>query len=90
LVVNGKAVGKYTPDFSYYEAGNYVCEDTKGVKTEAFALRAKLFQALYPDIELRVNGVAAKRPKALKPPKPKFIARKIALRHKRDSKGYSA
>jgi hypothetical protein len=68
LVVNGELIGKYTPDFSYYDAGNYVCEDTKGVRTEAFALRAKLFQALYPDIELRVNGIAAKRPK---PPKSK-------------------
>ena len=64
LVVNGLKIGAYTPDFLYIEGQKWVAEDTKGVKTEAFALRAKLFQALHPHIELRVNGIAAKALKA--------------------------
>ena len=63
LIVNGCKVAKYTPDFSYQENRVYVVEDTKGFKARDFAIRSKLFQALHPDIELRINGVAAKRPK---------------------------
>ena len=74
LIVNGAKVGTFTPDFGYAENGRGVdvVDDTKGVLTEAFNLRAKLFQALYPDIELRINGVAAKRPKGA----PEWLPRK--------------
>lgn len=82
LVVNGVKVGTYTPDFSYHENGKYIAEDTKGgYRREAFALRAKLFQATHPDIELRINGIAAKRPKSVAldaqiTPEPEWVLRK--------------
>ncbi len=60
----GQHIGFYTPDFLYVERGKQIAEDTKGVKTEAFQLRSKVFMALFPTIELRINGVASKRPKA--------------------------
>jgi hypothetical protein len=44
----------YTPDFTYVEGGKRVAVDVKGVETESFRLRAKLFRARYPDIDLRV------------------------------------
>ena len=84
LVINGHKIGTYTPDFSYLDGGTAVAEDTKGgYRREAFALRAKVFQALYPNIELRINGEPAKRPKH------NWTARKTTLRHLPDSKGYS-
>lgn len=45
---------QYRPDFSYVEKGRKVVEDVKGVIVRDFPLRAALFQALWPDIELRV------------------------------------
>ena len=54
FVVNGKKVCTYVSDFGYFEAGNMVVEDVKGVKTDAFRIKAKLFAALYPHIELRI------------------------------------
>jgi hypothetical protein len=74
LVVNGSLVGTYTPDFAYWENSKHVCEETKGVRTEAFNLRAKLFQALHPHIELRINGIAAKRPKPISEAKARAAA----------------
>lgn len=62
FVVNGSKVkmgngqfARYTPDFEYMENGQLVAEDTKGFKTEAFALRAALFRHCFPHIELRVT-----------------------------------
>ncbi len=46
----------YAADFAYTEDGKTVAEDVKGVKTEAFKLKAKLFEFRYPEIELRVVG----------------------------------
>lgn len=66
LVVSGLKVGSITLDFGFFENGQYVVDDRKGVKPRDWPLRSKLFMALNPDIELRVNGVAAKTPK---PPK---------------------
>jgi hypothetical protein len=54
------AVGKrfpaahYTPDFRYHENGKVICEDVKGMVTDASNLRMKLFRYRYRDIELRV------------------------------------
>jgi hypothetical protein len=45
---------RYRPDFSYIEHGNVVVEDVKGIVVRDFPLRAALFRACYPDIELRV------------------------------------
>lgn len=49
LVVNGLLVCTYVADFSfvYTKSGNEVIEDTKGVKTKDFIIKAKLFHALY-------------------------------------------
>lgn len=48
LVVNGVTVGTYVADFRYTEAdGGIVVEDSKGVRTPVYRLKAKLMQALY-------------------------------------------
>ena len=54
LKVNGQMVGRYSPDFSYFENGRQIVDDVKGVITEAASLRMRLFQACHPDIELRI------------------------------------
>ena len=52
---NGRRAG-YKPDFGYTERGSDVVEDIKSdaTITEAFTLRATLFRALFPAVELRV------------------------------------
>lgn len=53
LIVNGRHVAYYTADSTYYRDGKKVVEDVKSPSTarnEAYRLRSKLFQALYPDI----------------------------------------
>ena len=50
IVVNGVKVGFMKPDFEYYDtkADRVRTEDVKGAKpTEAWALKAKIFKALY-------------------------------------------
>lgn len=47
IVVNGKKVCKYIADFTYIENGKLVVEDTKGMRTPLFKLKAKLFEAIY-------------------------------------------
>lgn len=51
---NGRRVG-FTPDFRYWDrlSGTQIVEDAKGVRTEAYVLRAAIFRALHPDIVLR-------------------------------------
>lgn len=46
---------KYIADFVYMEDGKMVVEDTKGVKTEVFKIKEKLFQYKYPEIIFRVS-----------------------------------
>ena len=44
-------IGRYTPDFRYCVSNGppgWTVEEVKGVRTEAYALRVKLFRALYP------------------------------------------
>lgn len=61
LIVNGKKVGIYTPDFQYVELqkpnysaqGKSVIEEIKGFAARDFALRRKLFCALYPQYDYR-------------------------------------
>ena len=53
---NGNAVRKieYVADFYYVEKGGLrVAEDVKGVRTDVYKLKRKLFMARYPEIELR-------------------------------------
>lgn len=51
---NGRRLG-FKPDFHYFTLPDLrdVVEDSKGVRTEAYVLRAALFRALFPDVELR-------------------------------------
>lgn len=48
---------RYRPDFVYRENGRLIAEDVKpagGLMERDFPLRAALFRACYPEIELRV------------------------------------
>lgn len=49
LTVAGMHVATYVGDYQYDEvkSGRRVTEDVKGVKTDVFRIKAKLFQALY-------------------------------------------
>ena len=46
---------KYVADFRYEEDGVLVVEDFKGMPTDVFKLKAKMFGYVYPDIELRIT-----------------------------------
>jgi len=58
IVVNGIKIGRYTADLSFREkSGRYRVIDVKSpitAKTEAFRLRKRLVEALYPHIEIEV------------------------------------
>lgn len=48
MMVNGKLICSYEPDFTYYdEDGAFVVEDVKGKVTDVFKLKAKLMEALH-------------------------------------------
>lgn len=53
---NGKSYQaiKYIADFVYEENGRTVVEDTKGMQTDVFKIKHKLFEKKYPDLELRI------------------------------------
>ena len=53
---NGKTYRKieYVGDFRYTENGKTIVEDVKGIQTDVFKLKHKLFEKLYPDLELRI------------------------------------
>lgn len=53
---NGKTHRKieYIADFVYEENGQTIVEDTKGMKTETFKIKQKLFEYKYPDLELNI------------------------------------
>ena len=53
---NGKTYRKieYIADFVYEENGKTVVEDTKGVKTEVFKIKQKLFEYKYPNLSIRI------------------------------------
>lgn len=52
---SGAMVCKYIPDFAYIEQGNpkRVIEDVKGMKTQVYKIKAKWFQADYPEFDFR-------------------------------------
>lgn len=54
-------VARYTGDFRYMENGREIIEEVKGFVARDFPLRRALFEALYPDLTLRVVGLAKKR-----------------------------
>ena len=53
---NGKTYRKieYIADFMYEEKGQVVVEDSKGIETDVFKLKHKLFEYKYPELELRI------------------------------------
>ncbi|NLB90534.1 MAG: DUF1064 domain-containing protein [Clostridiales bacterium] len=44
----------YIADFQYQENGKTIIEDYKGMETEVFRIKRKLFEKRYPDKELRI------------------------------------
>ena len=53
---NNTAVCVIKVDFQYVENGAIVVEDWKGMETEAFRLKEKLFKDNYPGVEFRKSG----------------------------------
>lgn len=53
---NGKTYRKieYIADFKYIENGKTIVEDVKGIQTDVFKLKHKLFEKKYPELELRI------------------------------------
>ena len=53
---NGKTYRKieYIADFKYKEKGQTIVEDVKGIETNDFKLKHKLFEYRYPDLELKI------------------------------------
>ena len=53
---NGKTYRKieYIADFKYIENGKTIVEDVKGIQTEVFKIKHKLFENKYPELELRI------------------------------------
>lgn len=49
LVVNGMKVATYVGDFEYYDirSGQICLEDKKGMRTQTYLLKRRLFEALY-------------------------------------------
>jgi hypothetical protein len=54
LVVMGHKICRFVGDFSYIENGQTTVEDAKGVPTEAFKIKWKLVQALFPHLIFRL------------------------------------
>lgn len=53
---NGKTYRKieYIADFVYEENGQVIVEDTKGIKTDVFKIKQKLFEYKYPELSLKI------------------------------------
>lgn len=53
---NGKTFRKieYIADFMYEENGKVVVEDVKGMKTDVFKLKRKLFEYKFPELTLKL------------------------------------
>ena len=45
----------YESDFDYTEGDAFVVEDFKGVKTQVFRLKEKMFRFLYPEFLFRIT-----------------------------------
>lgn len=61
LIVAGRKITSYRGDFEYTDRdGNTVTEDTKGVRTDAYAIKAELFSALYGRAIVEVRRVAGR------------------------------
>lgn len=53
---NGKTFRKieYIADFQYIENEKKIVEDVKGMLTDVFKIKHKLFEKKYPELELRI------------------------------------
>jgi hypothetical protein len=53
---NGKHYRKieYIADFMYWQNGKYIVEDVKGLQTDVFKLKHKMFEKMYPELELKI------------------------------------
>lgn len=53
---NGNTYRKidYVADFKYIENGKTIVEDVKGLQTDVFKIKHKLFEKKYPELELRI------------------------------------
>lgn len=53
---NGRTFRKieYIADFKYIENGKTIVEDVKGMQTDVFKIKHKIFEKVYPDLELRI------------------------------------
>ena len=53
---NGKTFRKieYIADFKYIENGKTILEDVKFIQTEVFKIKHKIFEKIYPELELRI------------------------------------
>lgn len=53
---NGKTYRKieYVADFKYIEKDKTIVEDVKGLQTDVFKIKHKMFEKKYPDLELRI------------------------------------
>lgn len=53
---NGRAYRKieYIADFKYTENEKTIVEDVKGIQTDVFKIKHKLFEKKYPELELRI------------------------------------
>lgn len=53
---NGKTFRKieYIADFKYTENEKTIVEDVKGIQTDVFKLKHKIFEKVYPELELKI------------------------------------
>lgn len=53
---NGRTFRKieYVADFKYIENGKTIVEDVKGIQTDVFKLKHKIFEKKYPDLTLKI------------------------------------
>lgn len=45
---------EYIADFKYIENGKTIVEDVKGIQTQVFNLKYKLFEYKYPELKLKI------------------------------------
>ncbi len=53
---NGRTFRKieYIADFKYIENGKTIVEDVKGMQTDVFKIKHKIFEKVYPNLELKI------------------------------------
>lgn len=52
-VMVGERKLRFRPDFRYVENGQLTAEDSKGMRTRDYIVRAAFFRACYPDVLLK-------------------------------------